>query len=84
VDPAEVRKALEAMRIGNMPPYFIRLLKVVSLELWLRDAEAHGVLSLRSVPSAVKPTSSDSLASRISRVAEQVVLAASDSKEGRR
>jgi asparagine synthase (glutamine-hydrolysing) len=84
VDPAEVRKALEAMRIGNMPPYFIRLLKVVSLELWLRDAEAHGVLSLRSDPSAVKPTSSDSLASRISRDAEQVVLAASDSKKGRR
>lgn len=61
VDPAEIGKALEAMRIGNMPPYFIRLLKVVSLELWLRDAEARGVLSFSSGLSAVETIASNPL-----------------------
>ncbi len=65
VDEAEINQALESMRIGNMPPYFIRLLKIVSLELWLRDAQARSVLSLRSDPSPVKAISSDSLGSRI-------------------
>jgi len=54
VDRDGIHAALLSMRNGQVPPYFLRLLKVLSLELWLRDAVARGVLSIDpSVPLTV-------------------------------
>ncbi len=42
--------ALLAMRSGRVPAYVVHLLRALSLELWLRDAIARGVIS---VPDSV-------------------------------
>jgi asparagine synthase (glutamine-hydrolysing) len=45
-----LRDALRAARFGNITPYFIQLLRALSLEFWLRSAIAR---ELVSVPSSV-------------------------------
>ena len=39
--------ALLAMKNGQVPTYFLRLLKALSLELWLRDVVARHVVLFR-------------------------------------
>lgn len=51
VDREKTYAALLAMKNGQIPTYFLRLLKALSLELWLRDADERGVLSIRQVAS---------------------------------
>lgn len=46
VNSEQYYPALLAMRNGKVPTYFLRLLKALSLELWLRDANARGVLCI--------------------------------------
>jgi asparagine synthase (glutamine-hydrolysing) len=48
VDTAGLQTALLEMRHGNVPKYILRLLNALSLELWLRDLEARGVLPVQS------------------------------------
>lgn len=48
-DKAQFHSSLIAMKCGRMPPYFLRLLKLLSLELWLRNAESRGVISIKHV-----------------------------------
>ncbi len=45
VDKDRIREALLALKTGQSSPYVVRLLRAVSLEFWLRDAEARGVIS---------------------------------------
>ena len=42
----EAHVALLAMKNGQVPTYFLRLLKALSLELWLRDVVARHVVSI--------------------------------------
>ena len=42
----EAHAALLAMKNGQVPTYFLRLLKALSLELWLRDVVARHVVSI--------------------------------------
>lgn len=44
--------ALDRMRNGVVPRYFLRLLKALSLELWLREVTSHGVLAINPLPSS--------------------------------
>jgi asparagine synthase (glutamine-hydrolysing) len=46
-----LRDALAAVRIGKITPYFIQLLRALSLEFWLRGAVERGAIA---VPSAVR------------------------------
>ena len=46
-----LRTALLEMRHGNVPKYILRLLNVLSLEFWLRDLEARGVLPIQNSTS---------------------------------
>lgn len=45
VEPSLIREALLAMKNGHVPADFTRLLKALSLELWLRDVCARGVFA---------------------------------------
>lgn len=47
VDRDRIYASLLAMKNGMISPYFLRLLKAFSLELWLRDAEARGIISIQ-------------------------------------
>jgi len=49
VNRDKVLAALLATRDGQISPTFLQLLKALSLELWLRDVERRGVVTLRSV-----------------------------------
>ena len=53
VDGPRIRSALRTMKNGQVPAYFLRLLKVVSLELWLREVVARGIIT---VPHSGSPT----------------------------
>jgi asparagine synthase (glutamine-hydrolysing) len=44
VERREFHKALAAAKNGQISPYFLRLLRVVSLEMWLRAAINRGVI----------------------------------------
>jgi asparagine synthase (glutamine-hydrolysing) len=44
VERDSILTALNAMKAGQVPDYFLRLLKALSLELWLRDVSARGVI----------------------------------------
>jgi len=46
VESHAMHKALLAIKGGQVPSSFLRLLKALSLELWMRNAVRHGVLSL--------------------------------------
>src|SRR5260370_282740 len=46
----QLRDALLATKAGTMPPHLLRLLRAVSLELWLRDAIGRGVITPRLRP----------------------------------
>jgi asparagine synthase (glutamine-hydrolysing) len=46
VDGREIREALHAMKSGKCPTHVTRLLHAICLEVWLRDAEARGVISI--------------------------------------
>jgi asparagine synthase (glutamine-hydrolysing) len=46
VDGARIRSALRTMRNGQVPSYFLRLLKAVSLEAWLREVVARQVITV--------------------------------------
>jgi asparagine synthase (glutamine-hydrolysing) len=60
-----LRATLHSMKEGNFPPYFLRPLRALSLEVWLRAAAARGVLriaaSVRIPSEAYAETSSSSL-----------------------
>jgi asparagine synthase (glutamine-hydrolysing) len=47
VDRHRIHEALTGMKNGQIPNSFLKLLKALSLELWLRDIEARGVISLQ-------------------------------------
>ncbi len=52
LDAKGIREALAATKNGDVATFILRLLRALSLELWLRDAEYRGVLSnQRSTPS---------------------------------
>lgn len=52
-----VHAAVVAVKNGQVPRYLTPLLKALSLEMWLRNAEAHGVISIpSSLPLAQIPT----------------------------
>jgi asparagine synthase (glutamine-hydrolysing) len=44
VDTKQTFAALVSMRHGNCPPFMTRLLNAICLEIWLRDADARGIL----------------------------------------
>lgn len=46
IDAPRIREALLAMKNGRSPDYMGRLLRAIALEVWLRDVEARGVISL--------------------------------------
>ncbi len=46
IDQAQLSASLLSMRHGHVPRHLLRQLKALSLELWLRDAEARGVISV--------------------------------------
>jgi asparagine synthase (glutamine-hydrolysing) len=52
IDANLLREALLALRNGHVPPDFTRLLKALSLELWLRDVCARGLLRTPSLVPA--------------------------------
>jgi asparagine synthase (glutamine-hydrolysing) len=43
---APLRDALVAVKNGQTSPYLLRLLRAITLEIWLRSAEAHGVIGV--------------------------------------
>jgi asparagine synthase (glutamine-hydrolysing) len=43
-----LRAVLVLMKNGCLPPYFLRPLRALSLELWLREMEARGVISIQA------------------------------------
>jgi asparagine synthase (glutamine-hydrolysing) len=45
VDRDALYKALHAMKTGYLPDHFLRLLRALSLELWLREADRRSVIS---------------------------------------
>lgn len=47
IDKNRVRLALATMKNGQVPASFLQLLKALSLELWLRQAHARGVIAMR-------------------------------------
>jgi asparagine synthase (glutamine-hydrolysing) len=55
INEAKFRSALMEMRNGLQPRYFLRLLKALSLELWLREVVSRDILELncdfRTMPS---------------------------------
>jgi asparagine synthase (glutamine-hydrolysing) len=53
VDQTRFRESLMEMKHGNLSPYFLRLLKGLSWELWLRDVVARGVISVGPIGSGV-------------------------------
>jgi asparagine synthase (glutamine-hydrolysing) len=53
IDQDQLSATLLAMRHGHAPRHFLRQLKALSLELWLRDAEARGVISIPSPDSSM-------------------------------
>lgn len=55
VERDAMKTALAAMKCGRLPSSFLRLLKALSLELWLRNASTRGVLSLVVPPSIREP-----------------------------
>jgi asparagine synthase (glutamine-hydrolysing) len=55
VDVSLIYQALVGMKNGHASADFLRLLRALCLEMWLRDAEARGILSFQSVvPFAVR------------------------------
>ncbi len=46
----EFRQALVDMRAGNLSPHYVRLLRALSLEVWLRDVVERGVISRPGSP----------------------------------
>jgi asparagine synthase (glutamine-hydrolysing) len=46
VDQNQLLATLLSMKHGHSPRHFLRQLKALSLELWLRDAETRGVISI--------------------------------------
>jgi asparagine synthase (glutamine-hydrolysing) len=46
VDRARFSESLATIKHVNLSPYFLRLLKALSCELWLRDVIARGVVSI--------------------------------------
>ncbi len=52
VERDQIRQALLAMKNGQAPQYSLRLLNALSLEFWLRDTEARGVISIHSPMSS--------------------------------
>lgn len=46
VNQKEFYAALLRMRNGQLPKYFLRLLKALSLELWLRELNSRGVIAI--------------------------------------
>lgn len=46
VDKIQTRKSLAAMKAGQVPHRFLRLMKALSLELWLREAQLRNVISV--------------------------------------
>jgi asparagine synthase (glutamine-hydrolysing) len=64
IDEAALRAQMESIKHGQLPTRVAGLLKVLSLEVWLRNAEAHGVLSPSTSASArAEPYLSESIAS---------------------
>lgn len=49
IDQARLQATFLAMKSGHVPPNVISLLGALSLELWLREAAARGVISIPSV-----------------------------------
>jgi len=47
VDGIELRADLLKLRNGQVPLHLVRLLKALSLEFWLRDLDARGILAIR-------------------------------------
>ena len=41
-----LRESLRAVKNGQSSPYVLRLMKAISLETWLRQAESYGVISI--------------------------------------
>jgi asparagine synthase (glutamine-hydrolysing) len=46
IDRRQIRSVLRTMKNGQVPTYFLRLLKAVSLELWLRQVVIHGIITV--------------------------------------
>ncbi len=46
VSRERIHEALLAMKNGHVPANYIRLLRALCLEIWLRDAQARGVISV--------------------------------------
>ena len=46
IQAEQLRRSLASLRKGEHPTFVLRLLKVLALELWLRDVSARGLLSL--------------------------------------
>ena len=46
-----LREALRAVKNGQSSPYVLRLVKAISLETWLRQAESYGVISTSRTPA---------------------------------
>jgi asparagine synthase (glutamine-hydrolysing) len=47
VDDNKLREDLVALRNGQVPLHLVRLLKALSLEFWLRDVTARGIVKVR-------------------------------------
>jgi asparagine synthase (glutamine-hydrolysing) len=54
-----IYEALSAVKNGHHFPYVLRLLRAITLENWLRQAEAHGVIAIRHSPLALSSESPD-------------------------
>jgi len=53
VDRDGVSAAFRAVKTGRIPITILQLLKALSLELWLRDAQARGIISIQASSQAV-------------------------------
>lgn len=53
----DFRQALHALKSGQMSPYFVRLVRALTLELWLRDAMRRRVFWLDGAPPMVSEAS---------------------------
>jgi asparagine synthase (glutamine-hydrolysing) len=46
VEADQLRRSLASLKNGEHPPFVLRLLRVLALELWLRDISARGLISV--------------------------------------
>jgi asparagine synthase (glutamine-hydrolysing) len=52
IDEMQLRAALEQMRDGQISKYFLRVLKALSLELWLQELTSGGIIAIDTGSSA--------------------------------